>query len=296
MNRYFKSTPGAILGIICFSAVYYWLTKWVFLVACSLTVTLLFFGIDLGRRYLERIPKYIYYHLFPRKLSTREKNIIAQHFSFYRRLTPYFQNSFDHLVASFLKKYPTVGRQSFYVGEEQKIMIAASYTQLSFGMNACFVDSFRTVLVYPDYYVSSITGNQHFGEFNPGLKVVVLSWKNFLEGIRFDTSNYNLGIHEFTHAILSASRRKRDASKTVAEEDFSKGFFQIKDIISDEELCGKIVNSSYFRNYAFTNVDEFTSVILEHFFETPDQLRIAFPELYDIVKKMINYRQDWFQS
>ena len=46
----------------------------------------------------------------------------------------------------------------------------------------------------------------------------------------------------------------------------------------------------------FTNVDEFTSVILEHFFETPDQLRIVFPELYDIVKKMINYRQDWFQS
>lgn len=136
MNRYFKSTPGAILGIICFSAFNYWLTKSVFLVACSLTVTLLFFGIDFGRRYLERIPKYIYYHLFPRKLSTREKNIIAQHFSFYRRLIPYFQNSFDHLVASFLKKYPTVGRQSFYVGGEQKIMIAASYTRLSFGMNA----------------------------------------------------------------------------------------------------------------------------------------------------------------
>lgn len=84
--------------------------------------------------------------------------------------------------------------------------------------------------------------------------------------------------------------------KPLPKKIFQKVFFQIKDIISDEELCGKIVNSSYFRNYAFTNVDEFTSLILEHFFETPDQLRIAFPELYDIVKKMINYRQDWFQS
>lgn len=46
-------------------------------------------------------------------------------------------------------------------------MIAASYTQLSFGMNDCFVDSFRAVLAYPDYYVSSITGNQHFGELTP---------------------------------------------------------------------------------------------------------------------------------
>ncbi|MFD0777392.1 hypothetical protein ACFQZF_01445 [Flavobacterium myungsuense] len=32
------------------------------------------------------------------------------------------------------------------------------------------------------------------------------------------------------------------------------------------------------------------SVIIEHFFETPDQFKIEFPELYINVSKMLNVR------
>ena len=296
MNKFFWSTKGAVLVIFVFVLFWYWLTQSVFLVVCSGIFTVLFYSVDFSRKAMSRNPKYIHFRIFSKKLSQSQKNIIGQHYSFYRRLKPDFQESFDHRVATFLSHYQFVSRQGLDLNEEKKVLIASCYTQLTFGMYAYLNDGFNKILVYPDYYYSNITRQNHLGEFNPMMKIIVFSWKNFFDGIKNDTNNFNLGIHEFSHAILSSSKKKRTNAQTVAESDFENGYFKIKSMLNNPDFYNTVYNSSYFRKYAFTNHEEFISVILEHFFETPQEFKTKLPELFEIVKKMINYREEWFQS
>ncbi|NJM80811.1 MAG: zinc-dependent peptidase [Flavobacterium sp.] len=53
----------------------------------------------------------------------------------------------------------------------------------------------------------------------------------------------------------------------------------------------RLLNSNYFRIYAYTNEFEFIAVILEHFFETPKQFKEEFPQLFEKVKTMINFTE-----
>jgi Mlc titration factor MtfA (ptsG expression regulator) len=53
----------------------------------------------------------------------------------------------------------------------------------------------------------------------------------------------------------------------------------------------RLIESNYFRIYAYTNEFEFIAVILEHFFETPKEFKAEFPELYEKVKVMINFNE-----
>ena len=50
----------------------------------------------------------------------------------------------------------------------------------------------------------------------------------------------------------------------------------------------RLIDSNYFRIYAYTNQFEFISVIIEHYFETPEKFKIEFLELYSNVSKMLN--------
>jgi Mlc titration factor MtfA (ptsG expression regulator) len=42
------------------------------------------------------------------------------------------------------------------------------------------------------------------------------------------------------------------------------------------------------RSYAFTNIFEFFAVLLEHFFESPEELAKEQPEMYSILRSMLN--------
>ncbi len=50
----------------------------------------------------------------------------------------------------------------------------------------------------------------------------------------------------------------------------------------------RLVNSDYFRIYAYTNHFEFLAVIIEHYFESPEKFKTEFPKLYSNVREMLN--------
>ncbi|WP_312346175.1 zinc-dependent peptidase [Chryseobacterium binzhouense] len=295
MKKFFSSVYGAIIVVSLYVAFWYWYLKSVVMALFPIVLISSFYGIDFVIKSIARNPTFIHYHFFPKKLPLQQRKIILENFSFYKRLHPKFQTSFDHRVVCFLNKYKLIEREGFQLSEERKIMIAACYVQLTFGMYSYLIDSFRNILIYPDFYYSPITGKHHYGEYNPKMKIVVLSWNKFYEGIQFESSNYNLGIHEFSHAILGSFKYKRKNRQSIAENDFNLGCRKILALWSDSGKRNLIIDSDYFRTYAFTNLGEFTSVVLEHFFETPEDFKAKFPDLFVIVKKMINYREDWFQ-
>jgi Mlc titration factor MtfA (ptsG expression regulator) len=231
-------------------------------------------------------PLYIHGYLKLKKLSTAQKNILSREFTFYIKLPQKYKVYFEHRVASFLANYQIVGKDSFELADRSKVLIASTYVMLTFGMRRYLITVFNKIVVYPESYLSQITGEYHKGEFNPGLKIIVFSWTDFEEGFRFENDNLNLGLHEFSHALYFHGLKGKDQSSAIFSDEYTK----LQKYLVEPDILERLIESNYFRIYAYTNQVEFFAVVLEHFFETPAIFNREFPELYAIIKKMINHK------
>lgn len=230
-------------------------------------------------------PLYIHWYPFKRKLSPIEQDILRRECVFYQRLSAKRRVFFEHRTSTFIAKYKFFGKGGFVVTDQSKVLIAATYVMLTFGMRHYLISVFNKIIIYPESYLSTIRNEYHKGEFNRGLKTVVFSWRDFQEGYSCDNDNLNLGIHEFSHALYFHGLKSRDQSGVV----FSSTYVKIQEYLVQPTILAQLVSSNYFRIYAYTNKVEFLAVILEHFFETPQIFKKEFPELYNNVKSMINF-------
>jgi Mlc titration factor MtfA (ptsG expression regulator) len=231
-------------------------------------------------------PFFIHVPFFLRKLDARKKSILRNKFRFYNKLTQKHQLIFEHRVASFIKDKDFIGREGLEVTEEMKVLISATAVMLTFGFRDFYIGLLNRIFIYPGEFYSLAREEFHKGEFNPKLKTLVLSWKDFRKGFENYHDNINLGIHEFAHAIHLNSMKERDISSTI----FSDSFKELTDLLTNEEQLRKaLIKSKYFREYAYTNQFEFLAVVIETFIESPDELKSQFPEVYDKTKQMLNF-------
>jgi MtfA peptidase len=80
--------------------------------------------------------------------------------------------------------------------------------------------------------------------------------------------------------------KERDVSSTIFSDSFKELSYLLA---SNETLRNKLMDSDYFRKYAFTNQFEFVAVIIENFIETPQVFRTEFPHIYNKVRQMLNF-------
>ena len=236
--------------------------------------------------YLFNKPLYIHLYFKPKKLSLEKEYVLRQKFQFYHGLSDKEKRYFHHRVVSFIEKYQFISRQDFVVTKEMEIIIAATYVMLTFGMRRYLVDSFDKIILYPEEYLSTHSQEYYKGEFNPRMKAVVFSWKDFLEGYEISNDNLKLGIHEFSHVVHFHSMQNNDASSLT----FKKHYNQLYKEVTYAPNKEKLIESDYFRIYAYTNPYEFVSVIIEHYFETPLEFKTNFPQLYTNVSRMLNHK------
>lgn len=232
-------------------------------------------------------PMYVHFYLRVRKLDKSQSAFLENNFSFYKKLSAKKKKFFNHRVASFIAKYQFIGQGEFVVTAEMQLLFAASFVMLTFGMRHYLIENFNKIIIYPEIYYSIITKEYHKGEFNPALKALVFSWKDFQDGLNYENDNLNLGLHEFSHALYFHGLRGRDQSSVVFSDSYSK----IKSYLNRPEILNQLIASNYFRIYAYTNHVEFFAVVLEHFFETPEQFKKEHPELYHNVCVMINFKE-----
>lgn len=237
--------------------------------------------------YVFNKPLYVHWYLYTRKLEDSQISILQNEFSFYQKLSAQKKIFFEHRVASFIRKYQFIGKDDFDINDKVKVKIAATYVMLTFGMRHYLIDNFDKIIIYPEPYFSTINKQYHKGEFNPRLKTLVFSWKDFQEGFYHANDNLNLGLHEFSHALYFHGLTDKDQSSVV----FSDSFDKIKEYLVNPEIMKQLIDSNYFRIYAYTNQAEFIAVVLEHFFETPHVFKKEFPELYHHVSVMINFQE-----
>ena len=231
-------------------------------------------------------PFFVHFYPFLRTLNPKQKLILKNQFIFFDKLDKQHKRYFEHRVASFIKDKDFIGRGGMEITNEVKVLIAATAIMLTFGFRDFYIGLINKIVVYPEIFFSKINQEYHKGEFNPKLKTLVISWKDFKLGYKTTKDNINLGIHEFVHAIHLNSLSERDISSTI----FSDSFAELTEMLSkDESLREELIQSKYIRKYAFTNQFEFLAVLIESFIESPQEFKCHFPNIYLKIRQMLNF-------
>ena len=218
-------------------------------------------------------------------LSQEEENFVSQNFPIYKELSSAQQSKCKERIVWFRSKkhfvfYGNVGRR-----EELKLLLSATTVIMTLGLRQYRMNrSLIRIIVYPSQYYSRINRRHHLGEYNPNFKAVIFSADNLWKGFENLTDNRNLAMHEFAHA-LSFELMKTNSWQG---RKFRVGLRRIKKLFKEEDFIVKLAASEYFREYGLTNLQEFFSVIVENYFETPAIFKNDFPELFEELRNMLN--------
>lgn len=231
-------------------------------------------------------PMFLNFIIFKKDLTKPQTQILEQQFLFYSNLNKKQQSIFRHRVATFIKTKRFVFREGLQASDKIVVLISATAVMLTFGFRAYCIPLINTILIYPKAFYSKINEELHKGEMNPMLGIVALSWEDFVKGFNIGNDNLNLSVHEFGHAIHANSFKNNDVSSLI----FRDGFDDLKTYLRSNEIIRKrLIESHYFRAYAYTNEFEFMAVIIECFIETPLEFASKFPKLYNYTKQMLNF-------
>lgn len=246
------------------------------LCAASYLIYVLYYAIDL-------------YILTPSKnnvpLTTLEIRIISENLPMYNLLSKEQQEKFRKRVTRFRANKEFVFSAKGVNNDKIQLLLCATATLLTMGFRDYRITSVERILIYPSEYFSRITRQNHLGEYNPNLKLLVFSAEHILEGFEDVRDNLNLGVHEFAHALIFNFKNKYSNNA----QKFNKGLSQIEKQLLDSIFLERVESTEYFREYAKTNIHEFFAVTLENFVETPSDFIADFPELYSIITKMLNF-------
>ncbi|WP_299824328.1 zinc-dependent peptidase [uncultured Pontibacter sp.] len=206
-----------------------------------------------------------------------------QQLPYYATLSLVQQKQFEKRVANFILQKSFVARGSgFTVTTPMKVRIAASAVQLTFGLRPVYFSHFKTLLVYPDRYYSTIFKRYHCGEVNMR-GYIVLSWADFENGYSNATDGFNLGLHEMAHALHLENVIRNN------EYDFlDREHLQVWNNLSKSEMQQqRYTQSGFIRQQACHDEHEFFAVCVESFFERSHEFRLSNPLLYDAMSQLL---------
>ncbi len=218
-------------------------------------------------------------------LSQEEENFVSQNFPIFKELSSAQQLKCKERIVWFRSKkyfvfYGNVDRR-----EELKLLLSATTVIMTLGLRQYRMNrSLIRIIIYPSQYYSRINRKHHLGEYNPNFKAVIFSADNLWKGFENLTDNRNLAMHEFAHA-LSFELMK---TNSLQGRKFRVGLRRIKELFKEEDFLVKLAVSEYFREYGLTNLQEFFSVAVENYFETPAIFKNDFPELFEELRNMLN--------
>lgn len=221
----------------------------------------------------------------PFRFTIAERSVLEASLPYYRRLPNPQRRRFERRVKRFINDKDFHGR-GLKVTQEMKVMIAGAAVQLTFGLEPLLLIHFRRILVYPDRYRNRTQANDHIGEVNPGMRVIAVSWKHFMEGFADPSNARNVGLHEMAHALWLENHVPN------AETGFlpARLLQEWRHLAEEESIRIRAGEDRLFRAYAATDQAEFFAVAMEYFFEQPVAFQEKLPDLYSCMCRLL--RQD----
>lgn len=210
------------------------------------------------------------------------KLFYASYFSYYNTLSEAYKEVFITRCARFIADKSIVGAENFKPDNRVKAIVAGSAVQLTLGLEKWDLSFFETVIIHPSDFDSS-SGNLKFrGETN--LRGYIrLSWKGLIQGYKIKDDNINLGLHEFSHALRFNSVKGHEQDYFLENYFYNwlgSAYPAFYDIKNDRETI--------FRKYGGANINEFISVCIEHYFESPEEIKAQYPLLYYSTAILLN--------
>jgi Mlc titration factor MtfA (ptsG expression regulator) len=219
-------------------------------------------------------------------LSIDEERFISQNFPIYKELPPQLKIKCNKRIVWFRSKKNFVFYGEIERQEELKLLLSATSVIMTLGLRQFRMGrSLLRMIIYPTHYYSKVNHQHHLGEYNPKLKTIVLSADNIWEGFGAMMDNKNLAMHEFAHALSF----EMASTNSWQSRKFKVGLRRIKMLFKEEDFQVKLAVSQYFREYGLTNIQEFFSVAVENYFETPAIFKNDFPELFEVMRVMLNF-------
>ena len=198
----------------------------------------------------------------------------------------------------FLNEKSIVGAGGIEVRDEMRMCVAAQACMLLLNLDLDFFRGWTEVIVYPDEFIvdyeyedeDGITHrvNAPFSGESWLAGPVILSWADAERG--GDGEGYNVVIHEFAHKIDMLNGEANGFPQLHTDMDratWSRVFNAAYD-----QFCARVERGedTEIDPYASENPAEFFAVVSEMFFETPFEVRAAYPDVYS--QLVAFYRQD----
>lgn len=210
---------------------------------------------------------------------------------FYQKLSSEEKNRFEQAIKSFLHSTSITGINT-EVDESTRLWVATSAVIPIFGFKDWRYRNLNEVLIYPsafksDNYAQEGPGRNALGMVGTGPMSgkMILSKPALVNGFVKAGDGRNTGIHEFAH-LLDASDGEYDGIPHLLDQQYVLPWLGLMHREMKRIQRGK----SKLRPYGATNKAEFFAVASEFFFERPDELRLHYPKLYDLLEKV--FRQD----
>lgn len=207
-------------------------------------------------------------------------SIISRHFKYYNRLNLEEQRKFLFRTYLFRK-----AKKFHYIEvtetPEMPILVSAVSVQLTLGLDKYLMNYFRDIYVLRDDY--------HYGFYSRPFQGhvdhsgIYLSWDNFMKGLKGQTPNCNVGLHEMGHALAYVNF----ITQTEEDKHFKKEFKNFSKVARPIFTSIQEGSKTILGDYAGTNYHEFWAVSVEVFFENPVRFKHDLPELYDAMARLL---------
>lgn len=220
--------------------------------------------------------------------------IIARHFPYARWLTGDARTELERLIQRVIAEKHFEGAGGLRLHDVHRVTIAAHAALMMLGGATDGFPRLTTILVYPDEYVVDEAHELEGGIMSEGpevyaghtqsqLGVVIVSWRDVMEGVRDPEDGVNVLFHEFAHQLDFESGdddgiplHNDAASARRFAEVIRREYDTFREAVEDDV-------DTLLDPYGAENRAEFFAVATETFFEIPVPLREEHPELYDVL-------------
>lgn len=205
-----------------------------------------------------------------------------KYFRYYNTLSEANQGLFTERALQFISEKVISGAEDFKPDNRVRALVAASAIQLTLGLETWKLNYFQEIELYPSDFDNTGRDLKFSGETNLQ-GYIKLSWKSFIHGYQVPDDNLNLGLHEFSHAL------RFNGIKGFEQDYFIDNYFNkwmacawdaFKDVQNKKDTI--------FRKYGGANINEFLSVCIEHYFESPAEIKEKYPLLYFATGILLN--------
>lgn len=197
-----------------------------------------------------------------------------KNFAYYASLNNDLKKLFVHRCMHFINFKDIITEDYNVVPNKVRALVAGSAVQLTLGLKTWSLSYFDTIVIHPDAFSNPNNEQRYYGLTSLGGSIR-LSFKSFLGGYANPNDNINLGLHEFAHALRFNSVKGHEQDYFF-EHYYSAWMGSALKAFKDLRTKDK----SIFREYGGTNMNEFLSVCIEHYFESPNEIKKYYPLLY----------------